>query len=41
MPGTSAETLKLLASKEMGALTAKKYTAAYHRKAGRSFTETS
>ena len=41
MPGTSAETLKLLANREMDALTAKKYTAAYHRKAGMSFKEIS
>lgn len=39
--GTSAETLKLLANREMDALTAKKYMAAYHRKAGRSFEEIS
>ena len=39
MPGTSASKLKRLANKEMDALTAKKYTAAYHRKRGRSFNE--
>lgn len=37
MPGTSAKELKDLAKREMDALTAKKYTAAYHRKRGLSF----
>lgn len=39
MPGTSAHKLKRLANKEMDALTAKRYMAAYHRKKGRSFNE--
>ena len=39
MPGTSAKELKDLAKKEMDALTAMKYTAAYHRKMGLSFKE--
>lgn len=39
MPGTSASKLRRLANKEMDALTAKRYTAAYHRKRGRSFDE--
>ena len=39
MPGTSAEALGALANKEMDALTYKRYTAAYHRKMGKSFKE--
>ena len=39
MPGTSAKDLKGLAKREMDALTARKYTAAYHRKMGMSFKE--
>lgn len=39
MPGTSAEELDRLARKEMDGPTAKRYTAAYHRKMGRSFEE--
>ena len=41
MPGTSAEALNRLARREKDALTAKRYTAAYHRKKGSSFKEIS
>ena len=41
MPGTSAEALRRLAKREMDALTSRKYMAACHRKAGRSFEEIS
>ena len=39
LPGTSAGELARLARKEMDGKTAGKYLAAYHRKAGRSFSE--
>ena len=39
LPGTSAGELARLARKEMDGKTARKYVAAYHRKAGKSFNE--